>query len=254
MDPYLEHPQLWPDVHTRLITAIANELGPRLSPRYVVAVEERTYIAAAEADSLVGRADVAVIAPPRAVVEPAMAGVPALREALPVYVPMPEYVTERYLEIRSLPHGEVVTVIEVLSPANKQPGSRGYAEYQAKREAVLASRTSLVEIDLLRAGSRPPVMGEAPAGSYRILIARGWERPRAALYVFGVREPIPVIPIPLKRGEEEPLLDVNGLLHRLYDQAVYRLRIDYGRPPVPPLGAEDAAWAAERLAREGREG
>ncbi|MDW8268967.1 MAG: DUF4058 family protein [Anaerolineae bacterium] len=253
MDPYLEHPQLWPDVHLGLIAAMRADLAPRLSPRYVVAVEERTYIAAAEPDTLVGRADVAVIAPPRTAAEPAPAGVPALREPLPVYVPTPEYVTERYLEIRSLPHGEVVTVIEVLSPANKQPGSRGFAEYQAKREAVLATRTSLVEIDLLRAGSRPPVAGEAPTGAYRILVARGWERPRAALYVFGVREPIPAIPIPLRRGEEEPWLDLNGLLHRLYDQAVYRLRIDYSRPPIPPLSPEDAAWAAERIAQIGRE-
>jgi hypothetical protein len=43
------------------------------------------------------------------------------------------------------------------------------------------------------------------------------------------------VPIPLERGDDEPLLDLNTLIHRLYDQAVYNLRIDYRQPAVPPL-------------------
>ena len=44
MDPYLEHPILWPSVHTRLIVALANQLRPRVRPRYVASVEERVFI------------------------------------------------------------------------------------------------------------------------------------------------------------------------------------------------------------------
>ena len=44
MDPYLEHPELWPDVHNRLIAAIGDHLGPLLAPRYVARIEERTYV------------------------------------------------------------------------------------------------------------------------------------------------------------------------------------------------------------------
>ena len=73
-------------------------------------------------------------------------------------------------------------------------------------------------------------------------------RPKALLYPFDVQDPIPAIPIPLERGDEEPLLDLNLLLHRLYDQAVYNLRIDYRQFPTPPLTEEDAAWAAELVA------
>ena len=43
MNPYLEHPSLWAGIHHRVITAIANDLGPKLRPKYIVAIEERVY-------------------------------------------------------------------------------------------------------------------------------------------------------------------------------------------------------------------
>jgi hypothetical protein len=59
MDPWLEEPALWPDVHARLIAELGRVLGPILRPRYVVRIEERTYV---DADGLVlvGRPDLAV--------------------------------------------------------------------------------------------------------------------------------------------------------------------------------------------------
>src|SRR5438477_4691494 len=44
MDPYLEHPVLWESVHARLIPALANQLQPRLDPRYITSIEERVFI------------------------------------------------------------------------------------------------------------------------------------------------------------------------------------------------------------------
>jgi hypothetical protein len=38
MDPYLEHPDLWSEVHHRLITAIADAVSPQVRPRYRVAI------------------------------------------------------------------------------------------------------------------------------------------------------------------------------------------------------------------------
>ncbi len=43
MDPCLEHPALWPDLHNSLIIALRDALVPRLRPRYYVAVAERIY-------------------------------------------------------------------------------------------------------------------------------------------------------------------------------------------------------------------
>jgi len=45
MDPYLEYPGLWPDVHHTLITGYRDFLALQLRPKYSVRVEERTYIA-----------------------------------------------------------------------------------------------------------------------------------------------------------------------------------------------------------------
>ena len=52
MDPYLEHPALWPSVHTRLIVALANQLGPKIRPRYVASVEDRVFIESADQDRI----------------------------------------------------------------------------------------------------------------------------------------------------------------------------------------------------------
>ena len=107
-------------------------------------------------------------------------------------------IKERYLEIRVPRTEAVITAIEILSPTNKLD-SRGRATFMAKRRKVLASATNLVEIDLLRAGE-PMDLAVAPRrrGDYRILVSRARERPRAFLYQFGLREPIPTIPIPLR--------------------------------------------------------
>lgn len=43
MDPYLENPATWPNLHSRLIVAIANHLAPHLRPHYRVVVEEAVY-------------------------------------------------------------------------------------------------------------------------------------------------------------------------------------------------------------------
>ena len=44
MDPYLESPDIWPDVYAKLITEIQNALNPALRPNYVARVELRVYV------------------------------------------------------------------------------------------------------------------------------------------------------------------------------------------------------------------
>lgn len=43
-DPYLEQPALWPAVHQRLITYLADELNGLLPPRYVANIGERVCV------------------------------------------------------------------------------------------------------------------------------------------------------------------------------------------------------------------
>ena len=241
MDPYLEHPDLWPDVHNRLIAALGDVLAPALRPRYYVALEERTYLDEPPDLLLVGRPDLTVVATGAgpSVARDAPRGARSVEVELPLALPA----RETYLEVRSVADGDVVTVIELLSPANKRPGP-GRRLYLDKRLLVLATRTSLVEIDLLRAGEPMPTRGPTPPADYRIVVSRGWSRPRAALLAFGLRDSIPPFPVPLRRYEAEPTIELASVLAALYDRAGYDLRIDYRREPVPPLAPDDGAWAA----------
>ena len=153
MDPFLEHPDLWPDVHNALIAAMRDVLAPALRPRYYVAIEERAYLEDSSELVLVGRPDFAVVGAggeAGGTTEP-VRGARVVEVDLPVAFP----VRGTYLEVRGVAGGDVVTVIEILSPGNKRPGT-GRRLYLDKRATVLATRTSLVEVDMLRAGERMP--------------------------------------------------------------------------------------------------
>jgi hypothetical protein len=142
-------------------------------------------------------------------------------------LPMPEEITERYLEIRDAATHDVITSIELLSPTNKQCGE-GRRLYEEKRLNVLSSMTHLVEIDLLRTGTPMPMRTSAPPPfDYSIVVSRVHQRPKAEVRLFRIRQPIPSFPIPLRRNETEPILDLNAILHELYDRAGYDLAIDY---------------------------
>ncbi len=251
MDPWLELPTLWLDVHNSLITAIRDDLASRVAPKYHVGVEQHTYLSILDARSFIGRPDIVIsrtrsrkrLRQPPGSSRVTATGAPVLK--LDVEVPIQDRVEEWYLEIRVAKTGKLVTVIEVLSPTNKSAGP-GRRKYLRKRTKVLDSRTSLVEIDLLRGGKPMPLSSpETVEGDYRILVSNGRTRPRAELYVFGVRQPIPAIPIPLLVNDPEPSLDLGAVLHALYERARFDLVLSYSKSPTPPLCEEDAAWARE---------
>lgn len=248
MDPYLEQPGVWSEVHIELIVGIRRFLTPILRPKYRVAIEQRAYLSVTPPDEFIGEPDVIV-----SVDNPSASHVPAATVTMTVEplvgtLPMPEEVKERYLEIRKVDTKEVVTVIEVLSPVNKRAG-KGREQYEEKRTEILGSRTNLIEVDLLRAGKVLP-MAIPTESHYRIVVSRGWQRPSADFYLFSVRQPIPNVPVPLLRNDPEPLLDLNQILHDLYNQGGYDLDIDYSRMPPPPAFAkEDALWVRERTQR-----
>lgn len=61
MDPYLENPDLWSEVHSRLIVTISDALDDQLSDRYRVAIEKRVYQTTPDDSLAIGIPDVAVI-------------------------------------------------------------------------------------------------------------------------------------------------------------------------------------------------
>ena len=251
MDPYLERRNVWPDVHSALIVATRDALAPQVAPAYYVAIEARTYIVALDSAEFIGRPDVAIITAPMAAQPAGEAGTATAvaSGAQAVVLPQFEEVHERYLEIRAVQTHAVVTALEILSPSNKAPGE-GRTAYEEKRRQVLATLTNLVEIDLLR-GGKPMEMQPLPQSDYRMLVRAGWERPQARLYVCNVRQPLPEISVPLRRGEQEARLLLGLLLADIYARAHYDLRLDYRQPPEPPLSPPDAAWADALLHTRG---
>lgn len=238
MNPYLEPPELWTEVHSWLIVQLARSLNPILKPKYRAAVEKWLY----SESLLVGIPDVAVFQPMNRVEQTATKTAP---QPVKVNVPMTEEIQESYLEIRQAGTGQVITVVEVLSPKNKR-GGEGRDKYNTKRTKILDSQTHLVEIDLIRVGEPQPISIQVQS-NYRILVSRAEERPEAALYPFNLRDAIPQFQLPLLAREEEPWIDLKELLDEIYDEAALDLAIDYSIQPIPPLSVGDFQWVQELL-------
>ncbi|NJK66678.1 MAG: DUF4058 family protein [Microcoleus sp. CSU_2_2] len=252
MNPYLESPDFWPEVHHLLISAIKESLTPQLRPKYRVAIEKRIYEIQGENSVLVAIPDVS-IQQKRYPTNPVSSNVVVASrtvEPLKVRIPVSEEFREGYLEVLDMTTKEVVTVIEVLSPANKRRGE-GRQKYDNKRNKIFDSSTHLVEIDLLRGGEPLPVFGDSHESECRILVSRSNQRPIADLYLFNICDRIPAFPLPLRREDVEPVLDLQVLINQVYDRAGYDFEIDYTAEPVPPLSESNAVWANALLRETG---
>jgi hypothetical protein len=252
MDPYLEAPEFWAEVHNRLIVAIADELAPKLRPRYRVAIEQRIYLSSANESQLIVP-DVTVTNRSPSKLFPATATLSSpVVKPVAISLELPEEVRETYLEVKEVATGRVVTIVELLSPKNKNKGE-GRIAYERKRQQVLASAIHFVEIDLLRRGESFPLGQMAMNAPYYVLVAKGDQRPQADLYPFTLRESLPSFPIPLDRDTTEPIVELQRIFDGVYDRAGFDLAIDYQKPPQPRLSDQDADWfAAMRAAQISR--
>jgi len=242
MNPYLEQNDAWQDFHDSFIPAIRDAVSPQVSPQFVVKMEEHFYIPELSVDQRfrLGNADVSVSRSPRAGAVPATAQA-VLNAPARIVLPSVEFEKQPFLEIRDRQNRELVTVIELLSPSNKQPGP-DREQYLAKRGNLLRGMVHLVEIDLLRVGPRLP-LEQAPPSDYYVMVSRAEERPQAEFWPLGLRQPLPVVPIPLRPPWPDARINLQEILHVVYDRAYYKDYI-YDNSPQPPLGAADAAWAA----------
>ncbi|MEX2173694.1 MAG: DUF4058 family protein [Pirellulaceae bacterium] len=246
MNPFLEHPDVWHDFHYRFIVAAADALTAQVRPNYIVKIDAHIYLHELpdEPRRLIGRGDANILQATGDVV--AGSGSVATIEA-PVQGRIELAVDEervRYLEIVDRETREVVTVAELLSPANKLNGS-DREQYLGKRRRLLRSNVHLVEIDLLRIGPRMPVE-HRPECDYLILVSRAENRPDVQLWPLRLQQPLPTIPVPLK-GHVEARLELQSILHLVHDAAGYADYI-YDNPIQPPLNPTDIEWAKARQA------
>jgi Protein of unknown function (DUF4058) len=248
MNPYLELPAGWTGIHHWLITGLASSLGVLLPPHYYVAVEERVYEISDAESALIGIPDHAIARTTAATPRPTQqqGNVATLSQPTTVILPMPIGIKESYLEVRKAGTHQVVTVIEVLSPTNKQ--GEGRSKYEEKRQTVLASSAHLVEIDLLRQGKPMAFSGAIAPTHYRILVSRSQRRPKADLYGFNLQDLMPIFAMPLAGNDAEPAINLKTMLDQLYDLGRYDLQIDYTQAPTAPkLSDADRDWCDQIL-------
>jgi hypothetical protein len=270
MDPYLEAPDIWPDFHEAFAGEVRAALNQTLPAPYYARLEMRPEVGIVEDGGYQRRIvpDVAVVQPtqPRA----GEGGVAVLEASRTMISPSfevrvaSEPIRHPFVEIRDPSRGHrLVTLIEIASPSNKHAGPDRQA-YLRKQAEVRGSDASLIELDLLRTGerlitdpsARAAVEGFTPAPDYLALVDRSWTRAEApwVCQVFPVQLTgmLPVIPVPLRQGQDEVPLDLQHAFNRAYDGGPYRRgAVDYGASPQPPLSAEGAAWAAQRLRDHG---
>jgi len=251
MDPYLEAPGVWEPFHDRLIFHLGSVLQEVLPERYVADFRQRVDLVLADRQ-IVPDVVVARVPERASARESAAPGHPD--PAIQIAAPFEEAV-DRYIEVVHIPDREVVTVIELSSPTNKADW-RGQKEYEGKQLSILRSDVHLIEIDRLRAGRHWPAVPEPLArrhGPYDYLVSTSRAPDRTVFWCYfrTVREPLPVIGVPLRPGDADATLDIQEAFNRAFDQGRYASWLRYDREPVPPLSPEDQAWAAERLREAG---
>jgi len=270
MDPYLEHPDIFPDFHDRFAEHISAELNRTLPAPYYARQEMRPEV------GIIGEEIQRRIVPDVSVqrspwpTSTSMSGSVAVLDgprteassSVEITVPS-EPIRHHFVEVRDSQRAHVlVTLIEIVSPSNKRSGVDRQA-YEAKQQEVLHSDASLVEVDLLRTGR--PVAGGAyviesanklePAPDYIVVVSRAWKRVARLghqVFAFALRDLLPCITTPLREDEAEVPLDLQYVFNLAYDGGPYRRgAVDYTAPPDPPLLPEDLAWADELLREKG---
>jgi hypothetical protein len=256
MDPWLE--SQWGDLHHRIVQYSCDLIADQLPQGLFASVEETVYVMTPEKTIGRVRPDAAVFETKRSG-PPATAGDGGTAVAEPVRISITEqHVVEGHIEIRKVGGNDaLVTAIEVISPTNKSD-IRGRKAYSEKREAYYAAGANVVEIDLLRAGE--PLI-DVPwerlhadqLTAYRVAVRRGpvpETYTEVEYYPLPLRQRLPRIAIPLRVTDRDVVLDLQAPIDLAYQKGRYGIRIDYSKPPVPPLSSDDARWAAQSVAAQ----
>jgi len=253
MDPFIE-PSGWESFHAAFVIDIADAIVPQVRPRYIVKPERRVYVESDPDDPyrFIRTDDVVLSGGESREKNVADAGQSVTVLApFEIEIPMPQTHRETFLTVRETETLEVISVIEVLSPANKRPGSDGRRLYLEKRDAVLQSSAGLVEIDLLRGGDRLPAIDPLPEADYYAFVSRAGKRPVADVWAWTLRDRLPTIPIPLARGEQDAMIDLQEVFTSRYDRAGYDYTLNYQVELTPELRKDDAEWIRKLLSEVG---
>jgi hypothetical protein len=216
MDPFLEHPKMWAPFQHQLLASLYQILLPGLVDRYRARVGSRTYTSEMALFTSIVREDHA----------------------------------EEFIEVRNRSDGRLVTLIEVVSPANKTT-TEGRAAYLEKRRDTAAQRAGIVEIDLVMQGN--PTLSYSrdglPEYDYAVTVTRATAPDRYEIYTSTMQKRLPKFKVPLAPDDRDALMDLQAAFARAYDIGNFATTIDYAGNPHPDVPLSDAhmQWIEQAL-------
>ncbi len=252
MDPFLEHPAFFPDLHDRFITHLSEALQLKLPPTYDAVIASRVWVETSRRS--IGP-DIHLLKRNGETGSPGETGggtavaAPARTKPVVVTVPHDEFQEPRVeVHARQNGHDRLVTVIELLSITNKTPGAHGRDLYLQKQREILDSQVHLIEIDLLRGGTWttavPQDLAQAQAGpfDYHVCLHRFDRFEDYFIYPVLLTEPLPEIAVPLLAGDPDVQVDLQAIFQRCYQGGPYR-RVRYQKESLtPPIRPDLAEW------------
>jgi hypothetical protein len=213
MDPFLECDQLWPEFHHNFVLCLYQVMLPGLVDRYRARFVQRHYVV----DSEVARA---------ASVDHA----------------------EGVIEVRQRENRKLVTLVDVVSPANKSTAA-GRRAYLDQRRGAREERASIVEIDLVLQGQ--PMLEYSrdglPRWDYAVSVTRSSTPERFEIYTATLQKRLPRFRLPLATDDKDTVLDLQAAFARCYDGVDFASKIDYRCEPAVPLSVEVRFWLDELL-------
>jgi Protein of unknown function (DUF4058) len=245
MNPYLEG-YLWSDVHNALANKIRQMLVPKLRPRYTARLE--IYLV----EDTAPETEIGILYPDVEIIQ--------IKQTQSINLPLgssaalklpflqPVEVRIPSIEIRDTAKNILVSCIEILSPVNKR--EPGLTAYRQKRQRLYQANLHLIEIDLLRRGTRPFNHPRLPKVSYLITLTRA-QSGIVEIWPILLQDALPIVPVPLREPDADIPLDLTAALNAIYDEAAYDLSIDYTQIPPPPAFSEaEMDWIRSLLAQE----
>ena len=234
MDPYLE--PFWGDVHHTMIVRASDAIQKQLPRDLVARIDVREFIEPIESW-------------PRVEAEWFQRRGGSLEGSEPE--------RQGFIQILDRSSGRrVVTLIEILKPAKNSHGAARDL-YVKKQGELKAAGASLVEIDLLRPGTRvlSASFDLSPDGHrtpYAACVNRGWKPFEFEYYPIPLRERLPAIAVPLRQADDDVALDLQAVLNECCEEGRYVEDIDYSQQPDPPLEGDDISWVDALLREQGR--
>lgn len=231
IDPFIESSNRWNDFHHGMLVAMRTQMNAGLPPEFIARLGTRVQMTAE---------DVPPSANSKALSTASHMNGP---HRLPQDMGAPGAYEQLFIDVLHVPRQRTVAHVEMLCPPNKA-GCNDRTAYLATRRDLVHHGVNLVEIDLLLQGERLPMLAPLPRGNYYAFVTRSVSPSNCDIYSWSIRDPLPVVPVPIDDEGREIGLNVAAAFSDTYEHGRYDRVLQYDTPPSF-LNAEDQEWVAK---------